>query len=270
MQIQDKNIPNTLVKLGGSLITDKNVEASYRKKTMERISSEIREAYQGHLYGRLILGHGSGSFGHFEAKRHDTINGVNTSDDWLGFCKVGAVASKLNQLVIEDLIDKHIPVYSIRPSSLSLADSGEIVEMNLNNMKLALRKGLIPLVHGDVSFDKKLGGTIVSTETIFKHLARYLFISRIILVGTVDGVFDLDKNLFPKITTVNFPRIRQALGGSDGTDVTGGMLTKVEDMLHLAQSHKNLTIQIINGNQIGLLRDVLLNTAISAGTTISA
>lgn len=260
--------PITLIKLGGSLITDKTVEASFRRTTVQRLASELKAVFMAQPSLKIIIGHGSGSFGHFEAKRHDTINGVSTSDQWLGFCKVGAVASKLNQLVTEELISVDLPVFSIRPSSLSLAQDGTIHQMNLQTLKSAINTNLIPLVHGDISFDSARGGTIISTETIFTYLVQNLLIERIILVGTVDGVHDLEQSIIPEITTQNYPQIRNALGGSDGTDVTGGMLTKVDDMLKLVQQHNNLTVQIINGNQPNLLRDILLDEATTEGTTI--
>lgn len=39
-------------------------------------------------------------------------------------------------------------------------------------IKAALKAGIVPVVHGDVSFDEELGGTVASTEDIFAFLAR--------------------------------------------------------------------------------------------------
>ncbi|MEO1290635.1 MAG: uridylate kinase, partial [Chloroflexota bacterium] len=85
----------TMIKLGGSLITDKTQEATLRPDVLARIADEIAQIYNSHDL-RLIVGHGSGSFGHFEAKRHGTIKGVETSEQWAGFASVARVASELN------------------------------------------------------------------------------------------------------------------------------------------------------------------------------
>ncbi len=74
----------TLIKLGGSLITDKQVESSFRVDAMQRLSAEIVAAKQVTPNLKLIIGHGSGSFGHFAAKRHGTMQGVDTAAQWVG------------------------------------------------------------------------------------------------------------------------------------------------------------------------------------------
>lgn len=65
----------TLIKLGGSLITDKNSERSFNAEVVNQIAQTIQKAKQSTPTLKIIIGHGSGSFGHFEAKRHNTIYG---------------------------------------------------------------------------------------------------------------------------------------------------------------------------------------------------
>ena len=63
-----------LLKLGGSLITDKANAKTPRRETLSRIALEIA-AYRRYAGadGRLILGHGSGSFGHIPADRKSNV-----------------------------------------------------------------------------------------------------------------------------------------------------------------------------------------------------
>ncbi|MCA9915819.1 MAG: amino acid kinase, partial [Anaerolineae bacterium] len=135
-------------------------------------------------------------------------------------------------------------------------------------IRRSLQAGLVPLVHGDVALDTVRGGTITSTETIFTFLTTNLPVSRIILLGKEDGVYDQQGAVIPEITPDNFIALRSALGGSDGTDVTGGMLTKVQDSLQLATNPPYPIVQIANGLRADLLRNALLGEEVD-GTTIT-
>jgi len=257
----------TLVKLGGSLITDKNVQASFRKDAMDRIAAEIQAAHDARPDVKIILGHGSGSFGHYEAKQYNTMQGVHTPDEWQGFSRVAAAAAQLNTLVSQVCYDHHLPIMRFAPSASVLARGGVILDMALMPIERALEANLMPLVYGDVAFDTVRGGTIVSTETVFTYLVRHLPVSHILLLGEVDGVYDLDQQVIPRITPATYEAIKPALKGSGGVDVTGGMLTKVEDMLALVAERSYLSITIFNGQTPNLLRQALMDEPI-VGTVI--
>lgn len=248
----------TMIKLGGSLITDKRVAESFRADVMARLAEEIAAALKAQPDLKLILGHGSGSFGHFAAKEHDTINGVHTPEQWHGFAQVATVAAELNYLVGQALKAVAIPVWRIQPSASARCEDGQLVEMALHPVQKALEHNIVPLVYGDVALDNVRGGTIISTETIMGYLATHLPIKRILLLGEVEGVYDTNGAVIPEITPDNVDTYRQALGGSEGTDVTGGMLTKVQDMLQLVENNPTLQIRIMDGTKAGLLKQTLL------------
>ncbi len=97
----------------------------------------------------------------------------------------------------------------------------------------ALENGLLPVVHGDVAFDSVRGGTIVSTEDIFKYLAVQLHPKRVLIAGIEAGVwadYPACTRIIERITPDNLDEILPALGGSAATDVTGGMASKVKEM----------------------------------------
>ncbi|MDZ4763925.1 MAG: isopentenyl phosphate kinase [Chloroflexota bacterium] len=256
------------VKLGGSLITDKRVENSFREPAMTRIAAELRTVLDAAPDLQLLLGHGSGSFGHVAAKRYNTISGVRTPDEWRGFAEVGLVASELNFLVAQSLNQARIPVLRIQPSASARASDGELVEMALTPIRTALEHGLTPLVYGDVALDAVRGGTIISTEKVFFYLARHLPVTRIILLGEVDGVYDPSERVIEHITPDNLAAVESSLAGSSGVDVTGGMESKVRDMVALAQAVPNLSIRIMSGLKPGLLRAALLDQ-VQPGTLIT-
>lgn len=250
----------TLVKIGGSSITNKAEKQTYLQEVMQQIARELQSARLEASSLSLVLGHGSGSFGHFEASEHDTIHGVKGPEQWYGFARVGAVAAKLNQYVMEDCLDAGLPVLHIQPSAIAEAQDGQIITMNMTAIQRALQQGLIPLLYGDVAFDEIRGGTIISTENILTYLAQHLLgVTRIILLAGEDGVYDETGTLIPLITSFNFDTVRPVLGTSAGTDVTGGMLTKVEDMMALVARRPDLVIHIINGRVPGRLLACLLD-----------
>lgn len=259
----------TFVKLGGSLITDKRVENSFRAEAAQQVAGEIARALTTDEGLRLLIGHGSGSFGHVAAKQYGTMQGVQTPEQWRGFAHVATVAAELNHLMAKTLDEAGVPVWRMQPSASALAEEGVLVSLALEPIQAALKQGLVPLLYGDVALDRVRGGTIVSTETVFFYLARHLPVKRILLLGEVDGVYNGAGQVIPEITPETLSDVESALGGSAGTDVTGGMETKVRDMVALVEAVPNLTIRIMNGAKPGLLEATLLETA-AAGTMIRA
>jgi isopentenyl phosphate kinase len=263
------------LKLGGSLITDKTRPQALRSDVLERLAGEIAEAFAARPDLRLLLGHGSGSFGHVTARQHGTRAGVRTAEQWRGFAETGRVAAELNRLVVDALAAAGLPALRIQPSASARCRNGELLSLAERPIVEALEHGLLPVVHGDVAFDEARGGTIISTEEIFAWLARRLRPARIILAGEVDGVLTADPatgiagEVIPLITPENLAAVESALGGSRGVDVTGGMVAKVREMLALAQRIEGLReIHIISGLRPGLVRDALLRDDIPEGTRI--
>ncbi len=258
-----------LIKLGGSLITNKRRQQTYQEATVRRIAQEIRAAQAQQPSLRLIIGHGSGSFGHFEAHKHGTAQGVSTREQWVGFSQVATVAAKLNQLVTETFQAEGIPALSFSPSASAIAEAGVIQTMSVMGIQRALEYGLTPITHGDVAFDNQIGGTIISTEAVFSYLALQIPVEQIILLGEVAGVHDAQGQIIPHIHDDNFTQVQDALGGSAGVDVTGGMLSKVQDMLQLARQRPGLRIRICTGQTPGLLQQTLLGLS-EPGTLITS
>lgn len=259
----------TFIKLGGSLITDKRRSGSFHAQIMQQAAHEIAKARILQPEWRWLVGHGSGSFGHFAAKKYGTIEGVYTPDQWRGFAEVGAIAKRLNYLVVEILSEVGLPILCLQPSASAYCDNGKIVKLETAPIMTALEHDLVPVVYGDVAIDSKLGGTIISTEKIFAYLARLLKPNRIFLLGEVAGIYDRTGSIIEKITPENFEAIAPELGLSHGTDVTGGMASKVQQMLELVQDLPSLEIRIFSGTIPGQLQATLLGSA-TPGTLISA
>src|SRR5205814_667482 len=124
--------------------------------------------------------------------------------------------------------------WSIQPSASAQCVNEKLISMEVTPLQAALDHGLVPLVYGDVALDSQRGGTIISTETVFFYLAERLKPARIMLLGEVEGVYDTNSAIIPHITPRNLESLAAVLGGSHGTDVTGGMASKVGSMVALA------------------------------------
>lgn len=259
----------TLLKLGGSLITDKRRERAFRGEQVSQIASVIRDALAARPDLGLVIGHGSGSFGHMAARRYGTMDGVAGREAWLGFLEVARAAADLNALVAEALAGAGVPVMRLQPSAGTVCSDRQIVHWDLSTLITAMGCDLVPLIYGDVAFDHVRGGTITSTETLFFYLASHLPVRTILLLGEVAGVLDERGQRIPHITPQNLPEVEVALGGSAGTDVTGGMETKVRDMVALVQRVPGLQVRIVDGRSPERLLRVLLANA-EEGTLITA
>jgi isopentenyl phosphate kinase len=228
----------------------------------------------------LILGHGSGSFGHTAAKKYGTRDGVKPSpltplpegegNYWKGFAEVRFQAAELTRYVMQTLLEADVPAIPFSPSSSMVSNNRKVTSHNILAMQKALEVHLLPVVHGDVAFDETLGGTILSTEDVFGFLAEHFPPTRILLAGIEAGVwedFPARTRLVKQIQLADYEKMRAGISGSASTDVTGGMKAKVEEMLELIQKNKGLTVQIFSAEENGTLTRALKGE--NVGTLLS-
>jgi len=264
------------IKLGGSLITDKNRPLTPRPLVIQRLADEIAAAARVHPERQYILSHGSGSYGHVVGKRYRTREGVADAAGWRGFAETGHIAAQLNRLVVAALLRSGLPAISFPPSALATCRDGDIVALHADPIMKALANGLTPVVYGDVAFDETRGGVIVSTEQVLTALVPDLQPERLTLVGLVDGIFDADPmrdagaERIPHLTVDQLPELASAFGASHGIDVTGGMMDKITHMAMLLDQHPQLRIHLLSGEIPGRLQKHLLDPASPLGTTMTA
>lgn len=259
------------LKLGGSLITDKLSARMVRQDVLTRLAGEIARAMAKKPQIRLVIGHGSGSFGHFTARQFGTYSGVSTTEEWLGFAQVWKDARELNQLVLNALWQANLPVLAFPASAIVTTARRNVLHWETETIQKALDHNLIPLIQGDVVFDTILGGTILSTEDQFFHLAARLKPRRILLAGIEPGVwadFPACTHLQDRITLSDYANIASTLGQSAGVDVTGGMVHKVSRMLDVIRENPGLVIRIFSGEIPDRLEQAILGA--ETGTLLSA
>lgn len=265
-----------LLKLGGSVITDKTKPFTARLDVMERLAQEIKNALTdrgGEL--QLIIGHGAGSFGHAVAAKYQTHKGAIAADSWPGFAEVAEAAAELNYIVMKALRQAGVPAIKFQPSASTRTRGPQLMYFETFPLKEVLKHGLVPVIYGDVSVDAVQGMSIVSTEKLFDNLARELSPNRIILTGHVDGVYNKDPlkhsdaEVIEDIDSSNWAEVEAMLGGSHGFDVTGGMFSKVREMYRLTLAMPPMQAMIMSAEQPGNVERVLKGQAVNFGTLIN-
>jgi isopentenyl phosphate kinase len=257
-----------IIKLGGSVITEKDKPYTERLDVIRRLSREIHEARKERDFA-LIVGHGGGSYPHVPATHFKTHEGVKDARSYEGIARVQDAAARLNRIIVRELIESGENAISVQLSSTSISSNGRIMEMYTKPMRMMLDYGMVPVPYGDVGLDVRKGCCILSTEEIINYLTNHskaIFpgyrLRRVLVGGRVDGVFTANPDVDPKakmiplITPKNIKTVGKYLAESSGIDVTGGMRHKVERMLELAD--RGVESEIVNVLKPGHLKRALL------------
>jgi len=160
-------------------------------------------------------------------------------------------------------------VIALPPSASVISSNGQVTAWDTTPIRMALAAGIVPVIFGDTVFDEVRGGTILSTEDLFMHLTRALHPERILLAGLEAAVwadFPERTKIIETITPKSFDEIKANIGKSHGADVTGGMESKVKQMLELVEGNPDLKIEIFSGVEPGNIVRAL--TGETLGTVI--
>lgn len=264
----------TFVKFGGSVITDKRVAESADSATIARLAQAVADARHQSPQLQVLLSHGSGSFGHVAAAKYGVHKGFAPDADWYGFAATSAAALRLNRIVVDALLAATVPAVSFQPAATVETAAGQVVAWQTAHIERALAVGLVPVIHGDVSFDRNQGCTIASTEMLLTWLCGVptLQPGRIILVGEA-AVFTDDPHRNPaakRIPVIDRHNITQVMGGakgSHGIDVTGGMASKIALMWRLVQQVPLLEVWFVPPDP-AVFGAVMVGTAVESGTVM--
>jgi isopentenyl phosphate kinase len=238
-----------LIKLGGSVISDKNVPYSFNKEVVERIAEEIAHFYPAEGF---ILVHGGGSFGHPNAKEYNIREGLvgDMERKRIGFSKTHQAMLKLNDLIIQVFLEKRLPAYSVSSSSIFLIENGHIVYGDVEVLRRLIEKGFIPILFGDTAIALDKGIDILSGDQIVSYLAKMLKPSKVIFLMDVDGIYDKNPKEHKDAKLLEEIKEIPELEGSAGVDVTGGINNKLKEAFKIA---KYCDVYFINGKVKGNL-----------------
>jgi len=251
-----------LLKLGGSLLTDKNEPFSIREDVIKSAIHQIIEANE-----RLILIHGGGSFGHPLAKKFNISKGLDSSipNQILGVAQTHQSMNKFNTYLINHFLELNYPVLSIQASSIFIKDSEILLTKSLDVIETTLDLGITPILYGDIILDKQGSFSIISGDQIILALCQNLqnyHISKVVFAMESDGLYVIDKDNSDnsKIVTECYSNELDSLDLADlgqKIDVTGGIRGKLDFIKTICKS--KIPVQLINGLIEGYILNSLTN-----------
>lgn len=258
-----------LLKLGGSLITDKFKPLKFMKKRVLYVIDQISQIDLKRV--KIIMGTGAGSYGHYFAQKYKVTQPIKTINQHFGVSVTHDSVVFLNHQIIELLLKKRIHAFSIHPASFMIANKKEVVTSFIEPILLGLNKDFIPVLFGDMIFDITYGSVVISTEKIFSTLAPQLIQSgynsiTIVHVGITNGIIDSNGKTIPVIQKDLFSNIESQIYKSDSIDVTGGMALKLKEAIKLTT--QGIRTVIVNGINKYDLTQVLQGKSIPTATII--
>lgn len=252
-----------LIKLGGSIITDKREYRRFNSDTVSRLCREIKESGQD-----VIVVHGAGSFGHVIAKKYDLNAGRKNDEQIPAVAQVCYDVRELNSMIVAALNEAGIPSVSVPPGSCFVMDDRRLTIENDEVLRRFVDIGIMPVMFGDVVLDRKLGFAILSGDQIMERLTEIFDIEQVIFVSDIDGLYDSDPKTNPDAKLyreVDAALLEKVKADSSVDDVTGGVYEKMKAMLRMSNEDRECIL--INGNKEGRLlsflrgEDVVCTTA---------
>lgn len=213
-----------VLKIGGSILTDKSREFAPRQGEITRVAEEIAIHPDD-----VVLVHGAGSFGHIPAKKY----GLPHVFDRQGLRVTHSGVARLCEMVVEALSCAGVDCLPVHPLSCLHLRGGRIDRFFMQPIEEMLKNGIMPVLHGDVAMDATGKAAIVSGDQLVSYIAKSLQADVVAIGSNVDGVFFSGRPL-SRITRKDLSRVESAIGGSEGVDVTGGMRGKLLELLDLA------------------------------------
>jgi len=245
----------TVLKLGGSAITDKARECTPDIPTIQNVADQLRD------YDRpLILIHGGGSYAHPFVAKSGLGKGLLERSQLRSISETEFYLGQLTRIICASLLLRGKRPVPFHPMSFVTFDNGKVNRMLLDPIRKALQAGLVPLLHGDLVFDESRGIGVLSGDRIASLVGQRLGASRVLLGSDVDGVYLQNPKTFPsatlisEVTSENFRSVLEASRGPSG-DATGGMAEKVRQALQLAKN--GCECYIFNLKEKNALRKVL-------------
>jgi len=244
-----------ILKLGGSLFTNKDASVGTVKANMlDQLSNEISH-YCLNYAGSLILVFGTGSFGHQPAKKYNVLQTFNAT----GTIETYKSVICLSNLLLESLNKYGIHAMPIDIMSCVTAQNGIIKTMQIDTIKLLLANNFLPIICGNVVMDMQTKVNIVSSDQIAAYLSKKLNALRLGFGSIEHGVYDKNNAVIKEINSHNFDELKKHIGHSQYTDVTNGMLGKVNAILQIPSlqayifnaTKKGNISRFLNGETIG-------------------
>jgi isopentenyl phosphate kinase len=223
-----------LIKLGGSIITNKEKPMTSNKNSIMAIASSLKNISEP-----LVVIHGGGSFGHYWSVKYD----MHTKPERYSVKGVAAVKNsmvKLNNIVLESFLEAGLKPYCLPPSDFMSSDKPQVNKVK-EILKIA-KTGLTPISYGDAMWFGKNKFYILSGDKIMGILSKILRPRLAVFVTNVDGVYSdmKSKRLLNEITN------EKPITSKVTMDVTGGMSRKIKEAFSISKGGTD--VFFVNGN----------------------
>jgi isopentenyl phosphate kinase len=245
----------TILKLGGSAITDKAKDCTPNIPTIQQTADQLADYDLP-----LVLIHGGGSYAHPFVTRSGIGRGLRDRSQLRSISETEFYLGQLARIICASLLLRNKLPVPLHPMSFMTLDKGKVKRILLDPMRESLIAGLIPLLHGDLVFDESQGIGVFSGDRIASLVGLRLKASRVLFGCDVDGVYFENPRSFPnatlipEVTSENFQLALDASRGPSG-DATGGMGEKVRQALQLAKN--GCECYIFNLREKNALRKIL-------------
>ncbi len=243
-----------VLKIGGSLFSDKRRPYSLRLSRLVEIGGEIAEALK-RTGSSLVIVHGGGSYGHYVASLHLKEKGRYDGE---AFSLIADTMLELS-LTISDALRSS----GLRTAVYSTHALWSKEGLNTAPLTYALRLGVIPVLYGDIVIDES-EAKIVSGDILVRDAAIRLGAEAAYFASDVDGIYDRPPSEpGARLIKAICPREAEALasGFSEDkapVDVTGGIALKLRVMAEMAS--RGVKAIFFNGLKRGSFYMALTNT----------
>jgi isopentenyl phosphate kinase len=223
----------TVIKLGGSLLTDKSKPYEARKSIITATAKELRECIDEGLIESLVIIHGVGSYGHPPVLEYKLYKGFTGPEQFIPLSKTQSIVNEFRLMITKEFQAAGLPVNLLHPSSMLVADKMRVTKTFFEALKGWMALGMIPLLGGDLLYDKAMGFSIGSGDELAAVLARDLQAKRLIFAMDELGVYDTDpkKNphaqLLTEIDINDLDEVIKGLEQSGKADASGAIKGKL-------------------------------------------
>ena len=224
-----------LIKLGGSIITNKEKPLSPRKKVIDNIAKKLKRIEEP-----MIIVHGGGSYGHYWSVKYDMHTKPSKYDPH-GVAIVKNSMIELDKIILGLFVENKLNPYSLPPTDFMLGNKP--VLKKVKEIEKIAKTGFIPITFGDALWYGNKKTYILSGDKIMTHLSKILKPRLSIFALNEDGLYsDLKTKKLIHELNGETPVISE-----NKMDVTGGMIRKVEEAATI--SNMGLSVFFVNGNK---------------------
>ena len=232
-----------LIKLGGSIITNKQKPLSPRRKTIDSILKEI-----GKIKEPVIIVHGGGSYGHYWSVKYDMhARPAKTSPKGVAIIKNSMV--ELNKIILDSAVKNKINSYCLPPTDFM--NGNKSIKSKILTINDISKSGLTPITFGDALWFGQKKSYILSGDVIMTTIGKILKPRLSLFVLDVDGVYS---DLKTKKLIYDFKKEKPEIKNNK-MDVTGGMTRKITEANNMAKA--GLKIFFVNGNKPKRITDAV-------------